>query len=150
MCTAAMSNKYHLAIDIIGSKLRSGVSDSRFDTRNRLREQWNIIIILGLLLEDRHLYRQGVPSRFCQPDTQRVDSILPVRMKTTAMQDNDGAPDRFIGCLGIDTEELMITACTCRFEEYRITIEDGIDDLIGHALFSLQVGSMHRYEGYCR
>ena len=72
-----------------------------------------------------------------QANTKRLNNLLPVRMNTGAMHDDDSAAFVFLG-LGINTQKLAGAV----IEPDSITIENGINDLIGPAFFLCQIGSM--------
>ena len=127
-----------------------------FDARPGVVEDVHVIEVLGRLVEHRHLDRQGVPAVSDQANAQRLHHGRPVRVEAAPVQNQHIALGRVGIGFGVDRQE----GIPLRFQLKGLAVEDGIDDLLGHALFARQIrlrrhglrrkqNTDHRKHQYC-
>ena len=69
-----------------------------------------------------------------QSDSQWLDHLLPVRMKTRSMHDDNRTALALFG-LGVDSQEIILSI----IKPGSVTIEDGVNYLLGPAFFFIKI-----------
>ena len=128
MYAAAVRDQHDSLVALLLQKIDRGL-----DARKGFRQDLDVVIIFRLLVQHRHLQRQRVPAVLDQANPQRIGHVDPVRVKAPAVHDHN-RPDRLVG-LGQDGQKLVIAA----FQKNRLTIDDAVDNLVGQALFTLDI-----------